>query len=299
MQEVAEGVYVETRYASGNVGLIVTEMGVVCVDVPMLPRDIKDWQAQKQAISDLPIIALVQTDYDLDRVVGPALLREPLIAHDATWDHMKTYSSEKVVNQINDLLRGDGYIGIWSARLPDVTFSERLILYKGKREIHILYGGGHSAATCMVYLPGDSLLFSGDVVWCSMHPEMGQAETKQWLSTLNAIRKMSVDTIVPGHGSCCGKDVTYPLSEYIRGLRAAVRRHFQAGRSKSETSSAVIPEFVGAFSFGEGERDRIRQLVKGGCDRVYDEYRSAEKVHTARGHKSLARSRSRRQKRRH
>jgi hypothetical protein len=37
MQEVAPGVYAETKYPSGNVGLIRTGEGVICVDVPMLP----------------------------------------------------------------------------------------------------------------------------------------------------------------------------------------------------------------------------------------------------------------------
>jgi glyoxylase-like metal-dependent hydrolase (beta-lactamase superfamily II) len=212
------------------------------------------------------------------------------------WHRMRVYSSEKVIGQISELLRRDGFDRRWEVRLPDVTFSERLILYKGRREIHILHGGGHSAATGMVYLPEDSLIFCGDVVFCGTHPTMNLAETKRWLSALTALRKMPVETIVPGHGAPCQREATHRLSDYIREMRAAVRRSFQAGRSKSETSSVVIPEFMNAFSYREVDRDRVRLRIKGGSDRIYDEYRAEAKASAARAKDKTGRM-SRRRKR--
>lgn len=296
MKQVAPGVYVETKYPSGNVGIIVTDAGVVCVDVPMLPSDVYHWRAQIESVTNTPIVSLIQTDYDQQRVLSTFLFDVPLVAHDEAWNRMRIYSSDKVLHQMNEVLRRDGTEKRWRPRMPDVTFSERLILYKGEREIHVLYGGGHSAATCMVYLPTESLLFAGDVVFCGVHPSMSLAETKQWLSTLTALRKMSVDVIVPGHGDICAREATHALSDYIRDMRAMVRRGFQAGRSKSETSSAVIPEMMGAFSYTEKNRDRVRMRIKAGSDRIYDEYRAEAKADAAKN--SSRRSAGRRKRRR-
>ena len=58
METVAPGVYVETRYASGNVGAIVTGVGIVCIDVPMLPSDVEHWRSQLRSMTDEPIVAL-------------------------------------------------------------------------------------------------------------------------------------------------------------------------------------------------------------------------------------------------
>ena len=298
MREIAPGVYVETRYASGNVGIIVTGAGVICIDIPMLPSDAHRWLEQIGSMTDQPIISLIQTDYDQERVLSSYLLDVPLIAHDATWSRMKMYSSEKVLNQINEVLQRDGVKQPWRARLPDVTFAERLILHKGSREVHVLHGGGHSPATCMVYLPESSLLFTGDVVFCDTHPTMTQAETKQWLSALTTLRKMTVDTIVPGCGELCDRDASHPLSDYIRDMRAMVRRSFQAGRSKSETSSAVIPDLMDAFPYKESERDKVRLRVKGGSDRVYDEYRAEAKASMTKTRRSSRRSSGKRKRRR-
>jgi glyoxylase-like metal-dependent hydrolase (beta-lactamase superfamily II) len=298
MKELAPGVYLESRYGSGNVGIIVSSAGVVCVDVPMLPSDTKHWLTQIASVTSKPIIAVIQTDYDQERVVSTFMFDVPLIAHDATTAKMKTYSSDKVIAQINDLLRRDATPRRWRHRVPDITFSERLILHKGDREIHVLHGGGHSPATGMVYLPAESLVLAGDVVFCGMHPTMTQAETREWLSALTSLRKMSVDTIVPGHGDPCTRDTTHALSDYIREMRARVRRSYQAGRSKSETSSSVIPEMMDAFPYLESERDQVRTRIKGGSDRIYDEYRAEDKANSARGKGASRRSTKRRRRRR-
>jgi cyclase len=296
MKEIVPGVYAETRYASGNVGFIVTGAGVVCIDVPMFPSEAYHWRSMIESVTDEPIAALIQTDYDQERVASTFLFDVPVIAHDAAWHRMRVYSSEKVIGQISELLRRDGIDRRWQVRLPDITFSERLILYKGRREIHVLHAGGHSAATAMIYLPEDSLIFGGDVVFCGAHPTMNLAETKNWLSALTALRKMPIDTIVPGHGSLCEREATHRLSDYIREVRAAVRRSFQAGRSKSETSSVVIPEFMDAFSYREADRDQVRLRIKGGSDRIYDEYRAEAKASAARAKDKTVRTTRRRKR---
>ena len=62
METVAPGIYVETGYASGNVGAIVTGAGVVCVDVPERPSHAHRWFAQIRSVTDEAIIALIKLD---------------------------------------------------------------------------------------------------------------------------------------------------------------------------------------------------------------------------------------------
>lgn len=297
MEQVAPGVYVETRYVSGNVSIIVTGSGVVCVDVPMLPSDAHHWQAQIASVTNEPITTLIQTDYDRERIVSTYLFQVPLIAHDAAWSRMRVYGSDKIASQISDLLRQDGVRHAWQVRMPDVTFSERLVLYKGQQEIQVLYGGGHSPAASMVYVPGQNVILTGDVVFSNVHPTMATAETRDWLAVLTALRKMPVDVVVPGHGSVCDREATHTLSDYIRDIRASVRRNFQAGRSKSESSSAAIVEFMDTFAYDESKREQVRQRIKNGSDRIYDEYRAESKaVTTVRGKRAVRRTSGRRRR---
>jgi cyclase len=179
--------------------------------------------------------------------------------------------------------------------MPEITFTEQFILEMKRKQVHILHTGGHSPATCMVYLPQDRLAFTGDLVLNNMHPTMSQAQSKQWLSALNKLRKMAVDVIVPGHGAVCDKTATHPLSRYLRQVRARVRKEFDAGRSKSETSKAMIPELMGAFPYKEDEKHDIQRRIKEASYRVYDEYRAAAKA-TAQVRSNKKRKRRRRTK---
>ena len=44
MLRAAEHVYVETGYLGSNVGCVNTAQGLVTVDCPILPEEIRDWR---------------------------------------------------------------------------------------------------------------------------------------------------------------------------------------------------------------------------------------------------------------
>ena len=147
-------------------GFVRTGVGIVCIDVPLMPDDVQHWLGCIRGTTDEPILFVVQTDYDHYRIASTRLLHGPIITHDAASDQMKRiYSREKEVQRIRDLLGYDSQEGNWRVRMPDITFTEQVILVKGSREIHLVHGGGHSPATCMVHVPQEQLIFTGDVVF--------------------------------------------------------------------------------------------------------------------------------------
>lgn len=278
MRSVIADVYVETKYRGGNVGFITTGNGVVCIDVPMMPGDVHRWLDQIRKVTRERIRFVVQTDTDPGRIASTNLIDAPIIAHDEAWGKMKRYHRETQIRRIQTLLGAPNDDLVWQVRMPEITFGEQLVLELEQKQVHILHIGGHSSAACMVCLPEDRLVFTGDVVFNDMHPTMTQAQSKQWLLALTKLRKMSIDIIVPGHGAVCDKRATRPLSSYLREMRARVRRCFQAGQSKAETSKAVIPEFIEAFPYKRNEMSGVQQRIKDACYRVYDEYRAATKA---------------------
>ena len=276
MREIAPAVYMETGYPGGNVGFIDTGEGIVCVDLPTMPHDTRQWIAAIEDTTAQPVVAVVQTDYDMPRVLSTDLVGAPLIAHEAVWEPMaKVYGRDRVAKRINELL-GDG--ADWQVRMPDVTFAEQVILKRGKKEIHVLHAGGHSPGTSMVHVPDERLVFTGDLVFNGLHPTMEYAQSKAWLTALNRLRKMAVEIIVPGHGQVTDKEATYPLSEYIRQIRAVVRRSYRAGRTKSDAPKLVVPQLVDAFPYDRTATDRLSKQIKDSCNRVYDEYRTAARA---------------------
>jgi len=274
MQRIAERVYVETIYRGGNIGCVITDRGLVLIDTPILPRDAHHWREQIKNLTPLPLLYVVNTDYCEERVLGSTLFDAPIVAHESAWERVQGYG-DTFGQQIANALRPiDSEAAAAAEQLkpigPQITFTERMSLCKGSPEVRLIHLGGHTPASVAVYLPDEQILFTGDNVVVDTLPVLIHADTKQWLEALTNIRKMRVETLVPGRGPLCDVTVTQPLSEYLRLIRDQVRRSFQSGRSKSEMSS-LIADLIDAYPLASTEREGLRARIKANLDRVYDE----------------------------
>ena len=274
MEQITERVYVEMVYYGGNVGCIITDQGLILVDTPMFPRDARHWRDQIARLTSLPILYVVNTDYQEEHILSNALFDAPVVAHELTWERLSSCGDgywQQVASLLEPIdLQAADEIEQYQLVCPRLTFTERMIFYKGSSQVRLIHLGGHTPATIAVYLPDEQILFTGNNVTLGTLPVITQADTKQWLQALTAIRKMRVKTLVPGHGPLCDTTATQPLSEYIRLVRYRVSRHFQAGRSKAELSS-LTSGLITAYLLPEAAREGLRSRIKANLDRVYDE----------------------------
>lgn len=282
MERVTQNVYMETVWPGINVGAVITSEGIILVDTPFLPNEARRWQEDLAAITDQPIIYIINTDFNPDRVVGNSWFMAPVIAHEGVWEKARTYGNgfrQQLIDSIPTSMQPYAMRELitWRVTLPRITFTGRLTLYRGEQTIALIPADGATPASSLVYLPEAQVLFTGDTVVLGMHPLMTQANSKEWLETLNTIRKMRVEHIIPGRGPLGGKQDTYPLSEYLRQLRAQVRRLYLAGRSKAE-ASALVSELMGYFPVPDDQRDIIRARVKGSVDRIYEEMKATQEA---------------------
>jgi cyclase len=281
MQRIAPNVYVETAWPGINVGAVITSEGIILVDTPLVLDEARRWQENLSTISDQPIIYVINTDFHPDRVVGNRWFNAPVIAHGEVWEKARAYGNgfrQQLLDSLADEYpQAVHQMATWKVKSPKCTFTSRLTLYKGDQTIELIHVGGANPASTLVYLPEVQVVFTGDTVVNGTHPLGAQANSKQWLKALNSIRKMRVESIVPGRGPVGDKQITYPLSEYIRQLRARVRRLYLAGRSKAEVS-ALVPEFLEYFPVPSDQRDAIRARVKGTVDRTYEEMKASQET---------------------
>lgn len=101
---------------------------------------------------------------------------------------------------------------------PHVTFTQRATLLYGGRRVELIFVGGHTPATSVVWLPEEKICFVGDIVWVDQHPYMAQGNTQEWLRSLEMIRNIGADYLVPGHGPAA-LEATYRVGEYIEFMR--------------------------------------------------------------------------------
>ncbi|MGQ9500687.1 MAG: MBL fold metallo-hydrolase [Anaerolineae bacterium] len=276
LQQIAPGVYVHTGYEGANVGCILTDVGAIVVDTPLIPEEGKAWAAEVLRLAKR-VLYVFNTDHHRAHIMGNQYFDAPVIAHELAWKEMSSYRDAFIERTKNLFKHQPEIVAQFDEvviKKPEITFTGRLIIKKGGREVHFVYLGGHTAATCGVWLPKERIFFTGDVVVVGEHPSLGQSNSKDWLDTLARLRRMSLNTIVPGHGPLCNVEATQPISEYIRLMRLKVRSQIKAGRSKSEAAT-VVSQMIDHFPYRPGDRSFVEKRIRAGVNRIYDEIKAA------------------------
>jgi cyclase len=283
MREISPGIFVETDQRGANYGAVLTDDGVIIIDTPIVPRQATAFRDELRRVAGVkPFLYIINTDHHRGHIVGNQLfVPTPVIAHDIAWKHMKGYGDnfkQRVVDSFKKEPEIQAQFTDIHIIVPKITFAHRLDIVRGGRDLRIIRIGGHTAATSVIWMPDDKILFVGDAVWVDQHPYMAQANSKEWLDGLTYIRKLKADQIVPGRGPVCGREATERMSEYIRFMRARVRMFHRQQRTKQETTLAVLREVSGWFPVTAATKSKTESQIKQGIGRIWNELEKAAKA---------------------
>jgi glyoxylase-like metal-dependent hydrolase (beta-lactamase superfamily II) len=92
-----------------------------------------------------------------------------------------------------------------SPRPPNVTFNDVMTLHKGGREVQVHFlGRGHTGGDTMIFLPAERIVFTGDFFegrpGAGVLSYFGDAFIDEWPASLERLKALDFDVIVPGHG---------------------------------------------------------------------------------------------------
>jgi glyoxylase-like metal-dependent hydrolase (beta-lactamase superfamily II) len=124
--------------------------------------------------------------------------------------------------------------------LPTTLFDERTVLDLDGLEAHLIHVGPcHQVGDTIVHVPGERVVFAGDVVFCRCTP-MGWAGTyENWLEALDLIIWLDPDVIVPGHGPVCGIEAAMDMKAYLEYVREESGRCFGQGLTSLEAAKRI------------------------------------------------------------
>jgi glyoxylase-like metal-dependent hydrolase (beta-lactamase superfamily II) len=104
-------------------------------------------------------------------------------------------------------------------KLPDETYSERLTLYLGGKEIQIMHiGRAHTRGDTIVFVPEDRIAYLSEVFNFDEFPYIAEGYSADWMRTIEKVEALDADIFVPGHGF---------LPKDPKETRAGLRRHWQ------------------------------------------------------------------------
>ena len=115
-----------------------------------------------------------------------------------------------------------------------------MTLHSGAREIRILFlGRGHTAGDVVVYLPKERMVATGDLM-VNGTSYMGDAFFTDWVDTIEALKKLDIGTVLPGHGAAFTDmaKLTH-WQAYVRDFWAQAQKFHKAGTPWEEAAKQV------------------------------------------------------------
>lgn len=93
----------------------------------------------------------------------------------------------------------------------------------------------------VVYLPGQKVLFAGDMVIPGFMPyyKGRSATARKWIEALKTLEKWDIDTVVPGHGDIAKKEAIKQQREFLEALVTEVEQAIKAGKTMDDAARTV------------------------------------------------------------
>ena len=212
---------------NSNAGFVVTDEGVVVVDALGTVALGEALVKAIRKVTDKPIRRVIVTHYHADHFYGLGPLKDAgaeIWAHVAGREYLAgDEGARRLEQRARDLFPfvepGMKLVG------PDrwLERDEGFTLGGVRFDVHHL-GPAHSPEDLIVVVPGEGVLFSGDILFAGRIPFVGEADSRQWLARIERLLAMKPVLMVTGHGPVSrdpGKDLAL-TRDYLVFLRSAM-----------------------------------------------------------------------------
>ncbi len=277
-EKVTDGVYYATASGTMNVGanspIIVNDDEVLVIDSQITPAAARALVADLKAITSKPVRYVVDSHYHYDHSHGNQIFAPDaqVIGHDNTRRRMLTNVLEQYTylssvqpvparveslkqriaqeadpqqkaaleRQVASSLAYLEQVKETKVTPPNLTFETTMTLVRGGREIRLLYlGRGHTDTDVVVFLPKERIVCTGDLME-SVVSYMGDSYPEEWIATLEKLKALDFDTVMPGHGVVFkGKTKIEAFQKYLRDVITQVTALRKQGLSADAAAQKV------------------------------------------------------------
>ena len=229
------------RLAVGNAGFIVGSEGVVVIDAFATPGAAEELLGEIRRVTRAPVRWVVNTHYHLDHTGGDAVFAKQgavILAQENVRSWVRTENLK-----FREKAPPEEKAAIASLALPDITYRDGLSIWPGERQVYVGVRPGHTGGDSMIFDVASNTVFTGDLFWKGTLPNLVDANTREWIQTLDElIRVHPAARFVPGHGEVgAALDVRF-FRDYLNGLRLAVEHGIAQGKTGPALVEMVLPD---------------------------------------------------------
>ncbi len=223
----AAGVATDNEGFISNAGFVVTDDGVVVFDSLGSPSLAWALRQQIRRITDQPVVKVIVSHYHADHIYGLQVFQDEgaeVLAPRGAFEYLESITAAERLDERRFSL--DPWVND-DTRLvrPDRLIEDEYRFSVGGIDFQVNYlGSAHSDGDMTMYVVQDRVLFSGDIIFEGRVPFVGDADTRRWLETLQALETGELVALIPGHGPAARKPVVAVARtrEYLAYLRAVM-----------------------------------------------------------------------------
>lgn len=246
--ELGPGAYAYTAEGDPNTGVIVGDDSVMVIDAQATPVMAQDVIRRIRQVTDKPIRYVVLSHYHAVRVLG-ASAYEPhsIIASRGTYELIVERGEADMKSEIQRFPRLFRAVeSIPGLTWPNLVFERQLTVFLGKREVRLMHlGPGHTKGDTIAWLPAEKILFSGDLVEYGATPYAGDAYLKAWPKTLEALRALQPEKLVPGRGEALMN--RQEVDAGLQGTQSFVSQLYQCVEAAARTGKPLKAVYREAY----------------------------------------------------
>jgi cyclase len=240
VEEISPGVYgyiqPDGSWWINNTGFVTGPGATLAIDSCATEARTTAYRDAIASVSPMPVRTLVNTHHHGDHTHGNYQFREAtIVAH-------RNCRAEMLVSGLPGARIARTWAppewGALELEPPSLTFEDRIELWSGERHCEVRFIGtpAHTTSDSIVWLPEESVLFAGDLVFNGGTPFILGGSLDGSIEAVAALAALAPRTIVPGHGPICGPEAIDEVLGYLHFVRDLAGQALAAGLAPLEAA---------------------------------------------------------------
>ncbi len=272
MQEIYPNIYIETGYAGVTLGALNLKHGLILIDAPFLPDDIRTWRSSLVNMGGGIDRLLINLDAHIDRIMGARAMECTVVGHEDLALIFQTRPFAYRSQSIETGAEWESYDNLGTIRWapPELTFTHEMNIHWGDTPIILEQRPGAELGALSVHLPEQHVLFLGDLVMPNQPPFLANAHIPTWLETLNGLLdpKFQDYILIGGRTGLIRREHVCWQIQFLEKIQAQLEKLKDMHAPESEIAN-IFPKLISEIVFPVNMNALYQRRLRWGLSTYY------------------------------